>query len=53
MADKWNSERDEQQVISSNTDEQVRGVAQDDAEFDDSEDLDEDEEEEEEGGSTF
>jgi hypothetical protein len=50
MADKWNSERDEQ-VISGDTDERVRGVAEEDAEFDDSEDLDE--EEDEEGGSTF
>ena len=51
MADKWNSDRDEQ-VISSDTDERVRGVAEDAAEFDDSEDVDEDEDEEG-GGSTF
>ena len=60
MADKY-SERDDQpvnrenEVVNRSGDDQVRGIADDetDAEFDDSEDLDEEDEAEEGEGSTF
>lgn len=52
MADKTNSDRDEP-VTGSAIDEQIRGVAPDDDDFDDADELDEDEIEDEEGGSTF
>ena len=54
MADKVNSDRDEQ-VVNRPSDDEVRGIASDetDAEFDDSEDLDEEEDSEEEEGTTF
>jgi hypothetical protein len=52
MADKRNSDRDEQ-VSREGSDEKVRGVSSEDADFDDSEDLDEEEEAEDEEGSTF
>ena len=43
-----------EQVTNRETEERVRGVAEEDAEFDDNEDLDEDDaEDDEEGGSTF
>ena len=48
MADKWNSDPDE--PVMGGSDEEIRGVAEDD-EFEDAGDPDEDEEEEE--GSTF
>lgn len=50
MADKRNPDQDE--VVTGGIDEEIRGVADEDDEFD-SEDLDEDEAEEEEEGSTF
>ena len=51
MPDQWN--RDEKEPMPGGADDQVRGVAEDEDEFDDAdaEDLDDDEEEEE--GSTF
>lgn len=49
MADKLNSEQDE--PVTGGADEEIRGVAEDDDEFEDAEDLDE--EEEEEGGPTL
>ena len=52
MGDKWNSDRDEQ-VTGSATDDNVRGIAADEEDFDDADELDEDEIEDEEGGSTF
>ncbi len=53
MADKRNSDQQDQ-PITNDSDERMRGIAGDDAdaEFDDSEDLDEDEEDDEES-STF
>lgn len=53
MADQY-SERDEK-VVNRQSDDEVRGIASDetDAEFDDSEDLDEEDESEEEDGGTF
>ena len=51
MADKWDNDPDEQ--VTGSTDEQLRGVATDDQDFDDADELDEDEIEDEEGGSTF
>ena len=54
MADrKRDSETDE--TITGASDEQIRGVAEDDDSFEDADDLgdDEDDDEEEEGGSTF
>lgn len=50
MADKWNSDRDD--PVMGGSDEEIRGVAEDD-EFEDAEVLDEDEDEDEEEGSTF
>ena len=54
MADKWNSEGDEP-ITGGTSDENIRGVAGDDDEFDDADELDEDEDEaeDEEGSSTF
>jgi len=52
MADKWNNESDEP-ATGAGTDEQIRGVATDDEDFDAAEELDEDEIEDEESGSTF
>jgi len=60
MADKY-SDRDDQpvksgdEVVNRGSEDQVRGIASDDAdaEFDDSEDLDEEDEAEEGEGSTF
>jgi hypothetical protein len=52
MGDKWNSDRDEP-VTGSANDEQIRGVATDEDDFDAEEELDEDELEDEEGSSTF
>lgn len=51
MADKWKSEGDEP-VPGAGTEEEIRGVATDDEEFD-AEELDDDEAEDEESGSTF
>ena len=51
MADKWNSDPDEPVVGGS--DEEIRGVAAEDDEFEDAGDPDEDDEAEEEEGSTF
>ena len=48
MAEKWNSDRDD--AVMGGSDEEIRGVGEDD-EFEDVPDLDEDEEDEE--GSTF
>jgi hypothetical protein len=52
MADKRNTDRTGagDQAATPETDERLRGVADDDAEFDDSEDLDEDDEEDDEEG---
>ena len=49
MADKWNSDQDD--AVRRGPDEEIRGVADDEEEFDPAEDLDEEEDEEE--GSTF
>jgi hypothetical protein len=51
MADKWNPEDDE--PMTGAGDEQVRGVAEDDEEFEDADADDLEEEEEEEEGGTF
>jgi hypothetical protein len=51
MDDKWKS--DDEPVTGSASDEQIRGVATDDEDFDDADELDEDEIEDEEGGSTL
>jgi len=48
---KRNSETDE--PITGASDEQIRGVAEDDDAFEDVDDLEEDDDEEEEEGSTF
>ena len=52
MADKWKNEGDEP-VPAPGTEENIRGVATDDEDFEDADEVDEDELEEEEGGSTF
>jgi hypothetical protein len=52
MEDKRNADRDEQ-VSGPGSEEKIRGVASDDEEFEDAEDLDEDEAEDEEGSNTF
>ena len=52
MADKRNADLDEQ-VTGPGSDEKIRGVADDDDEFDEAEELDEDESEDEEGSNTF
>jgi hypothetical protein len=51
MADKWNPDDDE--PTTGATDERVRGVAEDDDEFEDVDADDMDDEEEEEEGQTF
>lgn len=50
MADKWNTDRERDEVVTGASDEQVRDVADDADEFEDTGDLDDEEEEE---GSTF
>ena len=52
MEDKRNVDRDEQ-VTGPGGDEKIRGVATDEDEFEEAEELDEDEAEDEEGGNTF
>ena len=52
MANKRNADRDEQ-VTGPGSDEKIRGVSDDDDEFEDAEELDEDEAEDEEGSNTF
>ena len=49
MADKWDSEPDEQALGT----EEIRGVANEDDEFEDTEDLDDADAEEDDGSSTF
>jgi hypothetical protein len=51
MADKWN--RDDDEPTTGAADERVRGVADEDDEFDDTDAEDLDEEEDEEEGTTF
>jgi hypothetical protein len=51
MADKKST--GDNQVVNPDSDERVRGVAEDDAEFDDSEDLDEEDDADDEEGTTF
>ena len=52
MGDKWNADRDDQ-VTGLGSDEKIRGVSDDDDEFEDAEDLDDEEAEDEEGSNTF
>ena len=51
MAEKWN--REDEEPVTGTGDERVRGVADDDDEFDDSDAADLDDEEEDEEGQTF
>ena len=51
MADQWN--RDDEEPMTGAGDERVRGVAEDEDEFDDAEAEDLDDEEDEEEGQTF
>lgn len=51
MADQWKPESDER--VTGTSDEEVRGKATDEDDFEDTEDLDDEEDAEDEEGSTF
>jgi hypothetical protein len=54
MADQNKPDRDDQSGVPAREDERVRGIAGDEEEFEDTDDLDEDEDQDEaEEGSTF
>ena len=52
MADKWKNDPQDEPIAGA-SDERIRGVGDDDGDFEGAEELDDEDEEDEEGGSTF